>query len=113
MCWYCYWGWSSAVAAIYRRYLTRVGFDPLHFGPAHSVWEDENFGRASVQWCLDHFDEHVGDLTIKEQEAVRQSLKDLLALPDALLDPEYGDGDPADSPPFVPVERPPTRYGVI
>ena len=54
----------------------------MHYGPAHIVWDDENFERHNVQWCLDHFDEYKGDHGETELAAVRQSLLDLLALPD-------------------------------
>ena len=85
----------------------------MHFGAAHIVWEDENFEREHVQWCIDHLEpkDHMPSWTYDAHEAVRQSLLELLALPDELLDPypdsyEWGDSNPADFPPGIEMERP-------
>ncbi len=92
MCWYCYWGLPKPIADIYEKHLSNAGFSAMHFGPAHIVWEDSNLDRDSIQWCLDHFDEYKHGHLDSELAHVRQSLVDLLALPDELL--EYpGDED--------------------
>jgi hypothetical protein len=118
VCWYCHWGWSKEVAAIYDRAVADIERlneedDPwppyeaesaLHYGPAHIVWADENFYRDSVQWCLDHFDEYRRDMPDPVAAIVRRSLVELLALPDAVLDPEpadYDDEHPENYPPAV------------
>ena len=87
--------WPSEIKAVFERAVARLDGDmmPLLYGPAHIVWEDENFDHA--QWCLTHFDQ--GDLTAFEADVVRDSLVELVA-----LTPEgssYGcylndDGDP-------------------
>ena len=82
----------------------------MHYGAAHIIWEDENFKRHHVQWCLDHFDQYKHeDSTDAENEAVRQSLLELLALPDDVLAPEPEDYDgvhPEAYPPKVQMARP-------
>lgn len=63
-------------------------------GAAHIVWDDDNFGREHVQWCLDEFEQYKQkDASDAENEAVRQSLIELLALTDDVLDPEPEDYD--------------------
>lgn len=109
ICWYCYWGWSKPVADIYTRFVAVAGESAMHYGPAHIVWDDENFERECVQYCVDGFDAddahwNDGRHTRDELEAVRQSLFALLALPDAELAPmpeDYDDEHPADYPPAV------------
>ena len=105
-CWYCFWGWSKPVREIYERHVAVAGESPMHFGPAHIVWEDENFGRENVQWCLDACDERQGDFTPEELAAVRASLEELLLLPDDVRDPEpddYDGGHPERFPPTIPM----------
>jgi hypothetical protein len=88
VCPFCKFGWPKQIAEIYQRHIETAGDSAMHFGPAHVVWEDENFERESVQWCLDHFDEYAREDHIPEEHAaVRQSLIELLALPDDILDP--------------------------
>ena len=87
MCWYCYYGWPKPIADIYDKYLPLAGHSVMHYGPAHIVWEDENFAREHVQWCLDHFEEYRHpDGTDTEHEALRSSLREMLALPDSVLE---------------------------
>ena len=94
ICWYCYYGWSEQVLEIYNKYILIAGESAMHFGAAHIVWEDENFERKHVQWCLDHFKEYKReDSTEEENKAVKQSLIELLALPDEILSPEPLDYD--------------------
>ena len=50
--------------------------DPLHFGPAHLVWEDGNWWDA--KWCLDNFRQFMGDLTHGELTIVRRTLQRLI-----------------------------------
>lgn len=110
ICWYCHWGWSKPVVEIYERYIDAAGEDAMHYGAAHIVWDDENFEREHVQRCLDNFDKYKReDYTEVQNEAVRQSLIDLLALPDHELAPEPKDYDgehPERFPPQVPMVRP-------
>ena len=81
ICWYCYWGWPKPIADIYSRALTELdGHDfPLHYGPAHVVWEDENFECAEV--CLEDFDKYKGDINDNDLEIVRKSLEELAKIP--------------------------------
>lgn len=104
ICWYCHWGWSKPVAEIYKRALAEAGEEAMHYGPAHIVWDDENFERDHVQWCLDHFDEHRFDHSPDDLVAVRRSLQELLALPDEVLSPEpaeYDNEHPEQYPPKI------------
>lgn len=84
-CWFCTHGWPKAIRDIYDEHIKVAGYSAMHFGPAHVVWEDENFDSA--QWCLDNFDEYSGDHSAEELAAVRASLVALLALPANVINP--------------------------
>lgn len=101
-CYFCYHGWPPEIAAIYSEALAKLdGHEsPLHFGPAHIVWEDENFDSA--QWCLDNFDEYTSDYTKEEMDVVRESLVQLAALPDSLKHPPPGFEDDDENPDKYP-----------
>ncbi len=108
ICWYCHWGWPPKVSDIYNKAMAALGGDPspLHFGPSHIVWEDENFDCA--KWCLDNFDEYSGDYSEKELAVVKRSLEELDYLPDAdkFTEPEdYDDEHPELYPPSIPHVR--------
>jgi hypothetical protein len=87
-CWYCYWGWPEQVAAIYDRWCARVGYQAMHFGPAHIVWEDENFETESIDSCIklaaDERAKLYKDMTDAELTGVVESLKELLAIPEEI-----------------------------
>ena len=70
--------WTKPVREIYDEALRRLNGNvmPLHYGPAHVVWEDENFQMA--KWCLDLFDEFEGEFSSDQLDVVRWSLKELL-----------------------------------
>ncbi len=76
--------WPDEIQTIYDKALKDLGgnMDPLHFGPAHIVWEDDNF--MSAQWCLNHFDEYTDELSPEQCAIVKKSLEDLRDLPDHL-----------------------------
>jgi hypothetical protein len=99
ICWFCHWGWHPEVKAIYKDARYRVGYVAMHFGPAHTVWEDENFDMA--QWCLDNFDDSFCDKSTEDMEVVRWSLEELLKLPmEYKVEPEDYDGEhPENYPP--------------
>ncbi len=91
ICWYCYWGWAKRVAEIYLgavEQLKELGYDDssLHFGPAHIVWEDENWDSA--KWCIKHFNEYRSDYSDEELEVVYQSLVELSKIPMGEREPE-------------------------
>jgi hypothetical protein len=65
----------------------------MHFGPAHIVWEDENFETHHIQRCLDNFDRYSEDLTEKQREVVRWSLEEMLKIPEHIRNPEPDDYD--------------------
>lgn len=109
-CWYCHWGWSKVVSDIYKEAERRLGDldtrgtqnDPLHFGPSHIVWDDENFD--SPEWCLEHFeDNNYGDkCTAEELAIVRWSLEELAKVPldQRCIEPKEYEGDhPENFPP--------------
>jgi hypothetical protein len=91
-----------------RRHCRRNG-DGVRPGTHRLVgWSDENFGRETVQWCLDNFDDYRHDYSDEELAAVKASLVDLLALDDAIRDPEpddYDDEHPENYPPAVEMVR--------
>jgi hypothetical protein len=100
--WYCHWGWPKAVAEIYLKAKEDLGGyeSALHYGPAHVVWEDENFNCA--QSCLDDFEKYRGELNDDEAAIVRRSLEELAALPESVrcAEPEdYDNEHPEDFPP--------------
>ena len=110
-CWYCHWGWSKPVHDIYAEAQRRLdeinshGFMPLHYGPSHIVWEDENFD--SPEWCLEHFQDHDfrGKYTAEELAIVRWSLEELAKLPleQRCVEPkEYGETDETHPENFPP-----------
>lgn len=107
ICWYCYWGWSKAVAKIYKTALAKLNGDsnPLLFGPAGIVWEEEKFDYA--EWCLEDFGKCRGHYTDAELAIVKWSLEELIKLSLAERDivPEDYDGiHPENYPPSVGVE---------
>jgi hypothetical protein len=104
ICWYCYWGWPKQVWGIYAmaKVMLNGNENPLHYGPSHIVWEDENFNRESVQWCLDNFEKYANDYVEDDLGVVKWSLEELLKLPDEILDPEpedYDEENPGKYPP--------------
>jgi len=105
ICWYCYWGWSKPVVDIYNKYIHIAGEPAMHYGAAHVIWDDENFGRHHIQWCLDNYEKYKReDSNREENEAVKQSLVELLALTDDMLDPEpdnYDGKHPENFPPKI------------
>ena len=109
-CWYCHWGWAKPVADIYKEACKRLGgaTNPLHFGPSHIVWEDENFADSHVQFCLDNFDKLADNLTAHEKEVVYWSLSALLEIPENQRDiwPDDYDGEnPENYPPTCEVVK--------
>lgn len=110
-CWWCRWGWPKPIADIFDEALRRLcgSSGPLYYGPAHVVWDDENWNDA--QWCLDHFDEFRGDYSDEDLAVVRWSLEALLRV-DAEYKVEpagYDDEHPEKFPPpahWVMVRRP-------
>lgn len=115
ICWYCYWGVPKQVADIYTKYLVLTSETAMHYGPAHIVWEDENFETEEhIQWCIDtaeswfkewNVSPHFGGepkLTKVEFDLVVESLKELLLIPESIrcCEPKDYDGEhPADYPP--------------
>ena len=126
LCWYCYWGWPRAVRDIYDRAERDIdailanaaaradgdwpepqsGMHALHFGPAHVVWEDENWDCA--EGCLKDCDDPQWSGWVPGVlDVVRRSLRELDALPEAARDVEPADYDglhPEDYPPPGGVE---------
>lgn len=102
-CWYCHWGWPKPIADIYERAVKDLHefTDPLHFGPAHVVWEDENFEPGHAEWCLEKFDENyaVKGKRYKdwEFEIVRRSLEDLVRVDPVYRTPPDGFDDLDDA----------------
>ena len=101
VCWWCHWGWPKPIRDIYIEAVRKLedNESPLLFGPAHIVWEDENWDAA--QWCLDHFDEFRGDHSDEDLEVVRWSLEELLKVDKEFMTvPEDYDGEnPQNYPP--------------
>ncbi len=101
ICWWCHWGWPKPIRDIYDKALQQLegNESPLHYGPAHIVWEDENWDSA--QWCLDHFDEFRGDHSEEDLAIVRWSLEELLKVDKkfTLKPDDYDDENPQNYPP--------------
>jgi hypothetical protein len=108
ICWYCHWGWAEEVADIYDAAAAQIGWLALHYGPAHIVWEDENFDAHSIQWCIDHASENQGDLSDTQWEVVVNSLKVLLAIPKEIREcqpSDYDEEHPENFPPKISVRK--------
>lgn len=58
----------------------------MKYGPAHIVWGDGNYGRGSVQFCLDHWSEYDGDISENALCIVRESLVELMKFHDKMSD---------------------------
>lgn len=93
MCWVCCWGVPKEIAEIYQEALTALGGceSSLHFGPSHAVWEDSNFDRETIEYCLAQCDKeeawkHREDDTFADREVVKRSLQRLLELPPEVMD---------------------------
>lgn len=103
ICYWCYWGWPKPIREIFDDCVELLDGDddPLRFGPAHVVWEDENWDLAQV--CLDDFDEEASHFCYSPDDLpiVRESLHRLLRVPDEFKrEPEGYDGEhPENYPP--------------
>lgn len=87
-CWYCYWGWPEPVAEIFIRYKQLVGENAL-WSIAHIVWEDENFDTESIEHCLaEPYDDNNSNYPEQTDQCVKESLEELLAIPEEIRDPE-------------------------
>lgn len=73
--------WSAQVGQIYADALEKLGGNetPLHYGPAHVVWDDGNLDSA--EWCLENFEEYEGNISKTDAAIVRQSLERLARIP--------------------------------
>ena len=86
--------WPKVIADIYRRAVWDLGGDdnPLLWGPAHVVWEDNNFDCAES--CLRDFDEMVQRLNMRDDFnedqliIVHRTLEELAQLPMSIRDGE-------------------------
>lgn len=108
ICWSCYWGWPRPVAEIYLRALAELDGNeiPLLSGPAHIVWEDENFDSA--EWCLENFDTYKCDYEENKLNVVRRSLEELAKLPIEVrcIEPhDYDGANPQNFPPSADVVK--------
>lgn len=107
ICWYCHWGWPKKVMDIYQDALKKLDGDesPLHYGPSHIVWADENFDSA--EWCLEHFEDNESRFSEEDLKIVRESLGKLAKMPlkERCVEPEdYDDENPSLYPPPEGVE---------
>lgn len=93
VCYWCYWGWPEPIVAIYERAYRDIealgdsGEYALERGPAHVVWEDENWYAAAA--CLpdcDKPEEFYEGVTSAVMAIVKRSLEELVALPDEVKD---------------------------
>lgn len=107
ICWWCYWGWPKPIRDIYDEAVQKLQdyVSPLHYGPAHIVWEDENWDSA--QWCLDNFEHwkrtyNNGLFYDSELDVVHWSLTALLAVPDEFKHPPGGYDEDSDHPENFP-----------
>lgn len=104
-CWYCYWGWPEKVCQIYDRALMDLHWreEVLLFGPAHVVWEDENWNF--IDECIKGCDKPwngVVSINAEEMAIVKRSLEELKALPydEVAVEPEDYEGKhPENYPP--------------
>lgn len=108
VCWYCHWGWAKQVREIYDRGLAASSERAMNYGPAHIVWDDENFQQWCVEACLKACDTWKDpDISVEQIAVVRQSLIELLALPEDIREPQpadYDDENPRGYPPAPGIE---------
>jgi len=75
--------WPEPIKRIYIEALVKLGGERvlLHHGPAHVVWDDDNFEIAEE--CLERFDESAAGLEYSKEalEVVRWSLEKLVEIP--------------------------------
>ena len=130
-CWWCYWGWPLAIIEIYERARDDIdallpipsaendwtewqgapltGEQALRWGPAHCVWEDENFdGDFSFEFRKCDEIEKRANWHPGAMDIVRRSLRELQALAEGIRNPAptYGlkdDDEPSDFPPPAPL----------
>jgi hypothetical protein len=106
VCWWCYWGWPKQISDIYTKAVEALGGDnsPLVSGPAHAVWSDENWDAA--QRCLDSMNDRFEEFEFSAETmaVVRQSLVDLLAVPDDFKE------EPSEYEGFSPSKFPPPAH---
>lgn len=89
ICWWCYWGWPKQIRDIYDRGVAVAGEMAMDYGPAHVVWSDENWDCAPG--CLkDCDDPRYDEWPLEDLEAVRCSLRELIALPPELKEAPAG-----------------------
>jgi len=102
-CWYCYWGWAKPVKKIFDEASEKLQGDHfLCYGPAHIVWDDENFDDSSIKFCIDNFDKYADKLNTEEKEIVMWSLTELIKVPVAercIVPEEYAEEHPENFPP--------------
>jgi hypothetical protein len=106
VCWHCYWGWPKIVADIYNAARAKCGYDVLHFGPSHIVWEDENWDNNNILWCIEETkkEKYITEREFSQEEIdiCRWSLEELLKIPfeERNLEPEdYDNEHPENYPP--------------
>lgn len=103
MCWYCYWGLPKPVHEIYQRGLEDVGESAMNYGPAHVVWADFNLDNGSIQACIEDCEQRLyGDFDATTFERVKQSLVELLAVPEEIRCPMPDNHDPNQPELFPP-----------
>ena len=109
LCWYCFHGWPKPNVEIYDRLIASAGYEATHYGPAHIVFEDENFDTDSIQYCIDQCDKPSIHFDLSEGQIadVREALVALLAIPESIRDccpADYDEENPALYPPPEGVE---------
>ena len=116
ICWYCHWGWYKPVAEIYNKAVVKLNghAEPLHYGPSHVVWDDENFDSA--EFCLENFDRYIGDYSNADLKIVRESLEELAKIPLDVRCPEpdnYDGEHPELYPPPKDIEMIRIKEGIF
>lgn len=111
ICYYCYWGWPKPFLDIYQKYVTLIddlgesGYDAMHWGVGHVIWEDENFELAntSEEEANSWWEKYGDGKSRAAHDLVMQSLKELASLPGKLFsvpaDYEADDEHPENYPP--------------
>lgn len=107
ICWYCYYGWSKQVADVDDKYLALTNEEVMHYGPAHIVWDDENFEMGSIQYCIDSAGKwneewNKGRFADEDVALVVESLKELMLIPEEIrccCPEDYDDENPDKFPP--------------
>lgn len=90
MCFYCEHGLPKEVQVVFDKYenIGKATGNELNSSPAHIVWGDNNFQTHHIKWCIGECDANDCDYDRSWCAIVKQSLYELLTIPEEIRIPE-------------------------